>query len=133
MARTTAADVRGQLKRDYDARRNPSLTPDIETANLVTTRVVALAATKGFTISAAEAAAIERWLACYFYTQSDGTYSSVSDVRGSGSINKTAESYLNGAKMLDPSGSVAELLAKRPSLFWAGKRESERIDYYDRQ
>lgn len=132
MPRTTAASVRLQLKRDYDAGRQPSLEPDIETANLVTTRVVACAAAKGVTVSAEEAAVIERWLACYFYTQSDGTYSSVSDIRGSGSVNKTAESYLNGAKMVDPSGCVAELMSKKPYLFWAGKRPSEQTDYVDR-
>ena len=82
MARTTAKAVRILLARDYDDRRNPSLSPHIDTASALVDKLVTCAAAKGVIHSDSVLELIERWLAAFFYTRSDPIYSSRSSLGG---------------------------------------------------
>lgn len=141
MARTDATAVVALMLpgKDYDTRRSPSLTPFIDTANALVTRVATCAATKGITLSAAELELLERWLSAHFYCMSDQTYSSRSTGGASGSFHGQtgmaldATKYGQTAQMLDSSGCLVSLSKRQTAgAFWAGKRPSEQTAYEDR-
>ncbi len=144
MARTTETAVKGVLRLgseggDYDDANNPSLTPYIESASLIVTRLATRAADKGVTLSTTEKEMIERWLAAHSYCMSDQTYASRSTSKASASFHGQtgmgldATKYGQHAKMLDPSGCLTALASgKRAGGFWLGKTDSEKLDYEQR-
>ena len=130
---------------DYDANPEvgsaPSLTPFIDTANVVVTRVAACALRKGITLSAAELELIERWLAALYYCQSDKPYASRSTAGASGSFHGQTGMYLTStlygqtALNIDSSGcldAIANGPRKTATASWLGKAPSEQTDYMDR-
>lgn len=139
MARTTDELVKGVLLLDYDSRRTPSLTPFINAANLVVTRVATCATAKDVTLSSDELEMIERWLAAHMYVQSDQTFASKSTSGASAShhgqtgMGLENSKYGQTAMMLDPSGCLAAI-DKRQSAgaHWLGKPPSEQTAYVDR-
>lgn len=76
MARTTKKAVQDLLLPggDYDGKSD--LTPFIDTASSIVTRVNTCAIAKGNTLTVAELELIERWLAAHCYQQSDKGYQS---------------------------------------------------------
>lgn len=145
MARTTSIAVINILRRgteggDYDDVNNPDLVPYIDTASALIDRVVTCAAAKGKSLTSVEAELLERWMAAFAYAMSDQTYASKSTSKASASfkgqsgMGLDANNYGQMAKGLDPSGCLAAIFAKKMAGgFWAGKTESEAIDYEDRQ
>lgn len=131
-ARTTAADVKLILGDDYAEGRN--ITPFVTGANILTTRLVALAAEEGAAaVPAATLKEIEGWLAAHLYTRSDRVYSSRSTKDASGAFVAKGDEYLETAKMLDPTGLLPDVLsAQTATASWAGKAPSEQTDYADR-
>lgn len=138
MARTNQNAVIAVLQADYDSANAPSLTPYIQTANVIVSRVNAYAVRKEITISSEELELIERWLAAHYYQQSDRGYSSRSTADASGAFQGQTgmrlESTMYGqtALTLDPSGCLADLGKRQPKAIWLGKTPSEQIDYVDR-
>lgn len=135
MPRTDADAVKGILLTDYDTKKAPSLVPFIETANVMTTRVAALAVAAEDPMSATELELLERWLAAHCYCMSDQPYSSRSTGGASGSFQGQTGKGLEATKYgqmaleLDP-GSY--LTATVVGMTWMGKAESERLDYDER-
>lgn len=134
MARTTPARVEGVLNKDYDFKNRPSLTPYIDAANSVTTRLVSKAASAGVSIGSDTAELIERWLAAHYYTRSDATHTSRTNMGASASFPRKGDEYRQVAVELDPSGLLAGILSGllKVDVFWLGKPPSEQIDYIDR-
>lgn len=139
MARTTADLVEGVLLKDYDSEQAPSLTPFIDAATLVVTRVAACASKKGITLSSDELVGIETWLAAHLYNSTDPAYSSKSTGGASGSFVWQTAMYLEGtrygqmATLLDYSGCLNAIAKKqRARAVWLGKPPSEQIDVEER-
>jgi hypothetical protein len=144
VARTTSAAVKdvlrlGSLGGDYDDANEPSLTPYITAANLIVTRVNTCATARGRTLSAAELAEIETWLAAHFYVQSDQTYASKSTGGASASFHGQTGMYLESSRYgqtavsLDYSGCLSALGNRRTAAgYWLGRRPSEQTDYSER-
>jgi hypothetical protein len=134
MARTTPVAVQSILGRDYDRKKKPALEPYIETANSVVTQAYELAVSEGISIAAGTLELMERWMSAFYYTVSDATYTSRSNLGASGSFNKDPEGYKKVAIDLDPSGSLAEVLGQAGTVdaYWLGRPPSEQTDYVDR-
>lgn len=134
MARTTSTAVLSVLGENYDSDNQPSLTPYIDTANLIVTRCAALASSNGYTLSVPEKEIIERWLAAHFYTIRDALYSSRSTLGASGSFIRPKDGgYLETAKMADPSGCLAAVLENNTAGGgWLGKTVSEGLSFDER-
>lgn len=134
MARTTPAKVEGVLNRDYDYANRPNLVPYIDTANSVTSRLIAKASENGYSIDSTTAELIERWLAAHYYTRSDATHTSRNNMGASASFARKGDEYKQTAIDLDPSGILAGLVSglMPVTAFWLGKPPSEQIDYQDR-
>lgn len=139
--RTNADDVKAVMTagRDYDTRRNPSLTPYVAAASSVVDRLVALAAERGLTITSEQATLVETWLAAHAHCMSDQTYSSRSTQGASGSFHGQTGMYLDAtkygqmAKMLDPTGLLAKVAAGRTaSADWGGQPASSWQTYDER-
>lgn len=132
--RTTALKVRAILGSDHDGQT--LLTPYIETAAAITTRVAACATRKGLSLSSAELELIERWLAAWSYTKSDPVYQSKTTAEASATFVRgkvEPEPYKDMALSLDTSGCLNAILNRqRASVHWLGKPPSEQIDYEDR-
>lgn len=134
MARTTPAKVEGVLNRDYDYKNRPSLIPYIDSANVVVSRLITSASANGVSIGSTTAELIERWLAAHYYTRSDATHTSRSNLAASASFARKGDEYKQTAVELDPSGLLAGILSGllKVDIFWLGKPPSEQIDYIDR-
>ena len=143
MARTNAAAVKTLMApgRDYDTRRNPDLSPFIDTASLMVDRVAECAEEEGDSLSDAALELIERWLSAHFYQQSDQGYSSKSTGGASGSFHGQTGMRLEGTKYgqtaldLDHSGCLQAITGEsraEASLDWLGKPPSEQIPLRDR-
>lgn len=140
MARTTSAAVQLVLApgEDYDADGAPSLTPFIDSASVIVTRVATCASQKGITLSTEELEIIERWLTAYLYTRSDPIYQSKSTGGQSASFvadsQQTPERYKAGAIGCDVSGCLQAILngVPRARAVWLGKIESEQLSYDER-
>lgn len=132
MARTTPLLVQGILLNSYDSRRTPSLLPFIAVANELTTEVATKAAAKGVNHSSTRLELIERYLAAHQYTVSDRRFTEQRTFDGSKAIFEST-SFLDAAKALDTSGSLALILSpKKATLLWLGKPPSEAILYSER-
>ena len=142
MARTTSDLVKGILLDDYGARPDgsqPSLTPFIDSANLIINRVATCSVSRGRTLSTDELEMIERWLAAHLYKQSDQATTSRSNLGASASFQGQTGMYLEGTKygqhalILDYSGCLKAITSRQNvDFFWIGKPPSEQIDYRNR-
>ena len=133
MARTTPSAVQDVLGGDYDG--TTTVTPFIDAANAVVSRVYTCAANKGITLSTVELELIERWLAAHFYTTSDPVYQSKNTSKAGASFvrPKELEPYLDRAVLLDYSGCLKNILMRQTaSLTWLGRPPSEQTDYIQR-
>ena len=139
MARTTITAVKELLSSCYDG--SSALTPYIDSATAVVSRVATCATTKGKTLTTVELELIERWLAAHFYTKMDPVYAQKRDSAGNGSLAmahfvrdpKEPEPFLNGAMNLDYSGCLTAIIKRQTArVVWMGKPPSSQIDYVDR-
>lgn len=148
MARTTDAAVIGVLNDDYGAREDgtdPDLTPYIATASVLTDRIAARATENELTVTDAELEIVERWLAAHFFKVSDRPASFMTVGKSQTTFDGKTAMYLQStlygqtAALLDPTGYLAELEAesegsgrKAVTVFWGGKRYSQRTPYEQR-
>lgn len=144
MARTSAGAVKSILMDDFGPKLDglvPSLTPFIETANALISRVITCAGRKDITISTTEAELLERWMAAHFYVMSDQNYTSKSTASASASFQGQtgkrfeASKYGQTAMTIDPSGCLEAInmgVNRTASAKWLGKTDTEKLDYEDR-
>jgi hypothetical protein len=139
MARTTPDAVKAVLGYDYDTANSPSLVPYIDAAAAVVTRVVNCATLKETPLTADEAELVERWVAAHFYQQSDQGYTSRSTGGASGSFQGQTGMYFESTKygqsavMLDPSGCLTSIAARRSAGgYWLGTTEPNQRTYRER-
>lgn len=134
MARTNPKAVIAVLGSNYDTINCPLMTPYIRAASLMVTRADECATAIGYTLTSTELEEMERWVAAHFYTISDPIY--LSKQTGNSSASYPERSYLDIAKMLDPSGCLSSLASANitPLDFeWLGKEPSNQIDYDQRR
>lgn len=130
--------TRGQLVEDILGRNyipGVDLTPYIEVASAVVSRVNTCAVAKGYTLTSSELELIERWYAAWVYTDMDPLYRSKSTGGASGSFDTDPKQkrYLRQAIALDPSGCLAGIVSGHTAgAVWLGKTPSERIPYSQR-
>lgn len=124
--RATNAEVRGIIETDP----NVSMDPFIKAANKLTDRISIFATDNARTVTAAELAVIETWLAAHFYAHRDQLYTQRSTGKASGSFQgKTAmgldsTQYGQTAKLLDPTGYLRAFdKGGFASMFWGGTEE----------
>ncbi len=140
MARTIATAVEGILLDHYDSANSPSLTPFIDTANDVVTRVATCATARGVTLSSTTLELIERWLATHFYAIADliAKEKETGDARAIFYGSEDGEGleftpYGKQAVVIDYSGCLKTVSkGHRGVLTWLGKPPSEQTDYVDR-
>lgn len=136
MARTTSAAVQALLGDDYDTVNSPDLTPRIDAATAIVSRVSTCATNKGITLSSTELELIERWVAAWLYTKTDRLYTNRSTADASGGFilgKDEPEPYKDGALALDYSGCLAAILNRnRAGAFWNGLPLSEQSTYDER-
>lgn len=119
--RSKAVDVKALLGFNYDHRRNPDLTPFIQSASLIVDQLVTDTPGQSWTAKLLEL--IERWLSAHVYTTMDPLYTSRSTMGSSGSMTRTGEDYKNMAIMLDPTRKLAGILdinTREVSMTWLG-------------
>ncbi len=137
--RTVATAVEAILGDHYDGENSPSLTPFIDTANVVVDEVVTCAATRGTAVSSTALELIERWLAAHFYAISDPiakekeTGDAGAIFQGETEMGFDSTTYGQQAQALDPSGCLSSMSrGRRASVGWLGRPPSEQTDYVDR-
>lgn len=137
--RTTEADVKAILLRDYDDIESPSLVPFITTASMVVDRLATQATANGVAFSITQQELVERWLSAHYYAQSDKPFQEESTGMAksvySGVTGKYLDSTLYGqtAKSIDPTGLLAGLTSgKTYGAFWLGKSPDNEVDYDQR-
>ena len=132
--RTTTTAVRDLLGRDYDTNRSPSLTVHVQTASKAVDLVVVLNDEEGGdAVDSDTLELMERWTAAYCYTRTDSLYSQRSTLSASGAFLRPDDAYLQGAKLVDPTGLLEAVLSKNvATMTWGGKTPSEAIDWVDR-
>jgi hypothetical protein len=140
MARTTPEAVGEVLGEDWDGLR--SLTPFIDTAALLVTRVATCAVQRGTPLGVEELEIIERWLSAHFYTMSDKALVSKNSADAGGAFHGQTAMYLEAslygqtAVGFDITGCLLSLTkpqTKSVGAFWLGKPPSSQIDYEDRR
>lgn len=139
MPRTDADAVKLVLLDDYGPKEDgtePSLTPFINAANLVITRVAACSTAKGDPHTSDELAVLETWLAAHFYGQSDQPYSSRSTSGASGNFQGQTAMALDSTKYgqtaagMDHSGCLRAHFEKRTAhMDWLGVGHDEQLEY----
>lgn len=134
---STTSDVAIILGSNYGPQSDgtsPDLAPYLRKASLVMARVLACAIyNKGDIPNADELEDMAKWLAAYYYTIMDPVYLSRSTASASGSFATDADRYKNAAMDTDPSGCLRTILSGATAgMFWAGKTETEQIDYDER-
>lgn len=134
--RTTPERVKKVLQANYATRAAPSLDIYIQSANVLTNRLVREAAVEGISIDGETAGLIETWLAGYYYTKMDPLYLSKSTDGSGGSFqrNPVRNDYLQSAVELDPSGLLLSLVdpSQTAGAGWLGKADRDRIPYDQR-
>jgi hypothetical protein len=136
MARTTSNAVKSILLEDYDSEAEPSLTPFIDTANALTSRLATKAAASGEILTTAELELVERWLAAHFYVVSDSKYAenTTADAeavyQGKTEMGLEASTYGQQALALDWTGVLVALSRHhRAHGMWLGSTVREASDY----
>ena len=139
MARTTDGDVIAVLGSNYDSVFRPALGAALASAGLLVDRVLACAAKRRATVSAAEAELMERYLAADAYAVTDPLYTSKSTDGASGQFLRPTDDaalgpYAMMAVRLDPTGGCLRgiLLQRNARADWCGKAPSERINISER-
>jgi len=142
MARTTASQVKEVLLKDYDSLNNPVLTVFIESASTLVDDIATCAAARGRALSDVRLELIERWLAAHLYSVTDRPYKEKQTLdaeavyQGETGMYLESSHYGQHARLLDTSGCLAQMDPstgqKTVGGFWAGKTETERISYNDR-
>ena len=140
MPRTTAAQVKAILTRDYDDTRMPAVDPFIEEASLITDDVEEYAGTLNMILTAVRLRAIETRLAAHAYKMAyDKAFASKSNLGSSTSFQGqtgmflTATLYGQMAVSLDKSGYLSAIATgESPQAgiatgMWLGKAPSERL------
>lgn len=127
-ARTNDTAVKELLGFNYAVSRSPSVTPYIDTASSNVDDLVAAVADRGLAaLAAPKLELIERWLACYWYTQMDPLYSARGNLGASGSFRDA--DYLKAALALDPYGLLKTIVSGDKKTFvggeWLGKPVGE--------
>lgn len=128
----------GDVADIIDVDSSIDLLPFIKFANLLTTRVATCATNRNRTLSSAELAAIEAYLAAHFYAIRDRQLKSKRTERAAGTYDgktdKGLDSTLWGqtAKDLDTSGCLESFGGRTGRLVWLGKVPSDQINYEDR-
>ncbi len=139
MPRTTAAEVREVLTRDYTA--GNSLDPFITVGNLMVTRLIARAAelVTPITVDTTTATALETWLAAHAYVMSDQNFASRATGRASATFQGQTGMYLEASKYgqmaitLDPTGLLKGMgKGAVAGGFWLGLNEREAPSYRER-
>jgi len=141
MPLTTAALVQGVLAagKDYDLDLNPDLTPYITAADSMIPQLQQCAARRGISMSDAQWAVVETWLAAHLYCMSDQTYRARSTSKASGQfggdwgLNLDGTKYGQNAVMFDVSGCLnayGKRLVARAA--WLGKNRSTQIPVEER-
>ncbi len=113
----------------------PSLQPYIDQATVVVDRVLDCAASKGITVTSAQALQMETWLGAYYYTRMDPQYTSRTTKDASGAWKIDGNEYARAAMDVDPSGCLVAIIngkGARAEMYWLGKPRSQQIDYVDR-
>jgi hypothetical protein len=99
--------VKTLLDQNYNGRSN--LSPYVDTASSLIDQCVSVAARRGLDpISSHTQELMERWLACWAYTQMDPLYVSKSTLSSSGSF--VQQDYRAVAVSLDPTGVLLAIL-----------------------
>jgi len=141
MARVNSDEVQTLLETggDYDTENEPDLTPFIDSANALVSRVATCAETKGETLSSTELALIELWLAAHFYCITDRTYAEKKTLDSSAKFHGKTDKgldftpYGQTAKDMDPTGCLVEITSrKKARVLWLGRPPSEQTDYHQR-
>lgn len=137
--RTTPALVKGILLNDYDTRREPALSPFIDTANMMVNRLSTLASNNGTPLTTTELELIERWLSAHFYKVSDRGYAEKQTDQARGRYHgQTAKNleftpYGQMALVIDHTGLLGTISeGVVGSIGWLGKTESESLDWDQR-
>lgn len=142
MSRTSVASVKTLLRNgatdsDYDG--TSDLSPYIDSANAVVSRVATCATSRGVTLSSTELELIERWLAAHFYAMSDQTIESkktgerAAKFHGKTGMRFEATKYGQSAINIDVSGCLASMNRGGLSqVVWLGFPPSEQTDYDQR-
>lgn len=129
MARTTSKAVRSIL--DPDVPEDTDFSPFIQSANVIVDRLRVAAINKGIALTTKELTLIEMWLAAYYTCAREPQYRSKSTIGASGSWE--VKDYLEMAKSLDPSGTLAALMEHRKAtITWLGKARSKQTPYDQR-
>lgn len=141
-ARTNSDAVKALLTPglNYDTKRQPSLTPFIDTAALQVDGMVELAAVDGISYTAERLEMIERWLAAHGYKLSDkdqvsrSTRGASASFAGSTDMGLDATLYGQQAKRLDPYGYLSlaiEGAGGQPTAGgqWLGKNPDQQNEY----
>lgn len=140
MARTDASKVQEVIS----VKPGAQLTRSITWANLITTRLVTCATSKGYSHTAEELVEIETNLAAHHYSIRNAQYISKSTNGASGSFD--IKQWYTAALELDGAAAIAEgktscltsMLGKDgkgPNTaggFWLGRAPSAQTDYVDR-
>ncbi len=135
MPRTNTKAVQEVLGADYDPDSCGKLDRQIRSAGLIVDRVVICAAAKGFTLTTAEKADMEMWVAAWLYHGGWGSKTSESVGRASVSYQRGGADAMKAAALaLDPSNCLAAALNgnRVATADWLGKTLSEQTDYDDR-
>lgn len=141
MARTSSILVQGVLRSgpggDYDG--TTDLTPYIDAASLIVSRVATCATNKGIPLTTDELEMIERWLAAHLYAMSDQPYLEKETERARGKFQGVTKMHFEATKYgqtaidLDASRCLAAINSgKFVRIDWLGKRPSEQIDAVQR-
>jgi hypothetical protein len=117
--RTTAGLVQKLLGDDYDG--TSDLTPYLETATVVVSRLAVEATNANRALSYTELELVERWLSAHFYTKMDPVYTSMSTGGASGSFARGSEPepYKDGAINVDFSGMLKAILNRQTARGFA--------------
>lgn len=149
MARTTAGAVQSILGDHYGPKEDgslPSLTPFIDTATVMVSRVATCATEKGIALSSAELELIERWLAAHFYehsdqmTSRDETGEALAVFQGKTGMYLESTKYGQTALLIDYSGCLAGIQPATDdstgrrvlTVDWLGRPPSEQTEYSER-
>lgn len=137
--RTDAAAVQESLGSNYDSRRKPPLNAALRFGNVLTTRLVTLAAQDDMTLTTDELREIETNLAAHYYCLNDKLLTSKSTKGASGSfqgqygMQLESSDYGQAALTLDWTGILREMgKTATVQAFWGGLPESEQQTYEER-
>jgi ATP phosphoribosyltransferase len=139
MARTSSILVQGVLAAGGDYNGSTDLTPYIDAASIIVSRIATCATNRGISLSTEELEIIERWLAAHAYAMSDQPYLEKETERARGKFQGQTKMHFEATKYgqmamdLDYSGCLSVLNSRKfVRVDWLGKRGSEQLDVTQR-